>query len=55
MYVTKKGSTIAIKPNGDIISVCANANNKNKDNSRALMEFAVKKGGTKLDSYDGNY
>ena len=54
MYITKNGSIVAIKPDGDIISVCANANGK-KDSTRALLEFATKNGGTKLDSYDGNY
>lgn len=54
MYITKNGSIVAIKPDGDIISVCANINGK-KDSTRALLEFATKNGGTKLDSYDGNY
>lgn len=56
MYVTENGSTIAIKPDGDIISVCSKLGpNGEHDNARALLEFAVKKGGTKFDSYDGNY
>ena len=54
MYITKNGSTVAIKPDGDIISVCANINGK-KDSTRALLEFATKNGGTKFDSYSGNY
>ena len=53
LYVTRKGSTFAIKNNGDIVSVAKNMN----DNVRGkeLIEQAVKFGGTKLDSYDGNY
>ena len=54
MYVTENGSTIAIKPDGDIISVCANISGM-KDSTRALLEFAVKNGGSKFDSYSGNY
>lgn len=53
LFTTKKGSSVAITPDGDIISVCSNR--KNKDSGRALMEYAVKNGGKKLDSYDGNY
>lgn len=58
MFVTEHGSTVAIDEHGDIISVCAKipkGQKKSKDSSRALLEFAVKNGGTKLDSYDGNY
>lgn len=58
MFVTEHGSTVAIDEHGDIISVCAKipkSQKKSKDSSRALLEFAVKNGGTKLDSYDGNY
>ena len=54
MYVTKNGSTVAVKPDGDIISVCTNTNGK-KDSIRALLEFTIKNGGTKFDSYSGNY
>lgn len=58
MYVTEHGSTTAIDKHGDIISLCAKipkGQKKSKDSSRALLEFATKNGGTKLDSYDGNY
>ena len=58
MFVTEHGSTVAIDEHGDIISVCAyipKGQKRSKDSSRALLEFAVKNGGTKLDSYDGNY
>lgn len=55
-YTTEKGSTIAITKDGDIVSVCSKINSDgSKDSGRALMEFAVKNGGIKLDSYDGNY
>lgn len=50
-YTTPGGSTVAITPDGDIVAVC-----KNKNDSlygRQLMEFAVKNGGNKLDSYSG--
>lgn len=53
LFITDHGSTIAIKPNGDIISVCASQHPK--DSGEALLRYAVAKGGTKLDSYDGNY
>jgi hypothetical protein len=54
LFITKNGATIAITPNGDIISVCNNTKG-NKESMRAVMEFAVSKGGKKLDSYDGNF
>lgn len=52
-FKTKNGSTVAITPDGDIISVCSKAGVKGE--GRAMLEFAVKHGGTKLDSYDGNF
>lgn len=51
--VTEGGSTFAIKPDGDIISVCKNCNGK--DRGTEIIAAAVKAGGTHLDSYDGNY
>lgn len=55
-YKTSNGSTIAITNDGDIVSVCSKINeNGNKDSARALMEYAVSKGGKKLDSFDGNF
>lgn len=54
-YATENGSTIAITKDGDIVSVATNADAPNKDSGRALMEFAVQNGGTKLDSYEGNH
>lgn len=55
MFVTKSGSTIAIREDGDIISVCKNLSNIPSDNMKAVMQFAVEHGGTKLDSFDGNW
>lgn len=54
LYVTRHGSTIAVRSNGDIISVCGN-NSGVKENSGALLSYAVSKGGDRLDSFDGNY
>lgn len=53
LYKTDKGSTIAITQSGDIISVCKHKG----DNARGsdLLQFAVKQGGKKLDSFSGNY
>ncbi|WP_296796232.1 phage minor head protein [uncultured Methanobrevibacter sp.] len=56
MFVTEHGSTIAIREDGDIISVCAyKENGKSIDSTRALLEFATKNGGDRFDSFDGNY
>ena len=51
-YTTKNGSTVAITKDGDIVSVCSNYG---KDKGRTLLEYAIKSGGTKLDSFDGNW
>lgn len=53
IYTTEHGSTVAVKPDGDIISVCK----KIGDSVRGvdLLEHAVKNGGKKLDSYSGNH
>ncbi|MCR5697757.1 MAG: hypothetical protein K6G73_12360 [Marinilabiliaceae bacterium] len=53
-YVTKGGSTFAITPDGDIISVARPNTDKNISGGE-LLQLAVKKGGKKLDSFDGNY
>ena len=50
---TQQGSTIAIKKNGDIISVCKNS--KDVATGSDLLRQAVAMGGTKLDSFSGNY
>ena len=51
---TKGGSVAAVTPSGDIISVCKNANDREMTGSQ-LLASAVKAGGKKLDSYDGNF
>lgn len=55
LYVTDRGSVIAVTPDGDIISVCVNAKSDPRDSARTLLEWAVKNGGKKFDSYEGNY
>ena len=52
-YVMPGGSTFAVKPNGDIVSVCKNANGD--DMSDEIMACAVARGGDRLDSYEGNH
>lgn len=54
-YTTEGGSTFALKPDGDIISVCKNQQTDSGTNARDIMAAAVAQGGTHLDSYDGNY
>lgn len=53
LHITPGGSCAAVKPNGDIISVCA----REDDTVRGwqLLKDAVKNGGIKLDSYSGNH
>lgn len=53
LFSSKGGSVFAVKQNGDIVSVCKNPGDivRGKD----LLEEAVKQGGKKLDTYDGNY
>lgn len=51
---TKGGSVAAVTPSGDIISVCKNTNDRETTGSQ-LLASAVKAGGKKLDSYDGNF
>lgn len=51
-YVTEGGSTIAIKPDGNIVAVCRNTNDKAR--GYEILKMAVNKGGIKLDSFDGN-
>ena len=52
-YVMPGGSTFAVKPNGDIVSVCKNANGGDRGDS--IMACAVEHGGNRLDSYEGNH
>ncbi len=53
-YITTAGgSTVAITPDGDIVAVCKNKRDTQRGTD--LMEFAVKNGGKKLDSFSGNH
>lgn len=54
LYMTEGGSTIAVKKNGDIISVCRNKNDVGVRGDD-LLARAVAMGGTKLDSYEKNH
>jgi hypothetical protein len=56
IHVTDGGSTIAID-NGDIVAVCVGPNDGKGgiQSGGSLLQFAVKNGGTKLDSYTGNH
>ena len=51
-YTTPGGSTVAITPDGDIVALCRNENDK-QVYGKQLIEFAVKNGGNKLDAYSG--
>ena len=53
LFVTRGGSTIAVTPSGDIISVCKNT--KDSIFGSELLARAVQMGGVKLDSYEGNH
>lgn len=57
LYRTKNGSTLAIRPDGDIVAVAGKLGDDGYplDNSEALLAYAVSKGGNKLDSFDGNW
>lgn len=51
-YKTNGGSVFAITEDGDIEAVCKNSSDKLK--GKDLIKEAVKLGGRKLDSFDGN-
>ncbi len=53
LFSSKGGSVFAVKKDGDIVSVCKNPGDSVK--GKELLAEAVKQGGTKLDTYDGNY
>ena len=57
IFQTWNGCTFAIKSDGDIINVCAkkDAKGHSLDNMEAVMNYAVKMGGDRLDSFDGNW
>ena len=52
-YTTQHGSTVAIKQNGDIISVCKKQGDIATGSD--LLKLAVANGGKKLDSFSKNY
>lgn len=54
-FVTEGGSCVAVKPDGDIISVCKNFNSTTQETGSDLIKIAVANGGKKLDSFSGNY
>ena len=51
LYVTGGGSTVAVAPDGDIISLCKNLKGGEHGVGKALLRKAVKEGGVKLDAY----
>lgn len=53
LFSSKGGSVFAVKKDGDIVSVCKNPTDtvRGKD----LLEEAIRQGGKKLDTYEGNY
>lgn len=56
MFVGELGSTLAIKPNGNIVGFCSKINpNGEHDYLVAFIDFAVENGGFKIRSYDGDY
>lgn len=54
LLISPGGSTVAVTPTGDIISVCKNQNDSTT-RGKQLIEEAVKNGGVKLDSFSGNH
>lgn len=53
-FTSKGGSTVAVDKDGDIISVCKKMGDDTISGKQLLGE-AVKMGGVKLDSFDGNH
>ena len=51
-FISDKGSTMAVTPDGDIISVCHNENDRDCS-GRDLLKKAVEAGGKKLDAFSG--
>ena len=54
LLISPGGSTVAVTPTGDIISVCKNQNDSTT-RGKELIQMAVKNGGVKLDSFSGNH
>lgn len=57
IFQTYNGCTFAIKKDGDIVNVCGKMSEKgfSLDNMEAVMAYAVKMGGDRLDSFHGNW
>lgn len=57
LHVTDGGSTIAIDKSGDIVGVCVGKGDGKNGliSGSTLLQHAVKNGGVKLDSYEGNH
>lgn len=53
LYVTEKGSTVAVTSDGDIISVCRHEDDSIRGTD--LLKKAVANGGKKLDAFEGLY
>ena len=53
IYTTDGGSTCAVTPDGDIVSVCRKKGDKCF--GADIMKHAVENGGRKLDSFSGNH
>lgn len=54
LFKSKSGSCAAVKTDGDIVSVCRVDSEKAVSGSDLLKE-AIKRGGDRLDSFDGNW
>lgn len=50
MYITDKGTTGAVTPEGDMISLSSHAHE-----GAPMFEYQLKNGGRMLDTFDGNY
>lgn len=49
LFVTQGGSCVAVEPNGNVISVCKNYNEKIRGS--VLLDIAVANGGNRLDAF----
>lgn len=54
LFSSKDGSTVAVENTGNIVSVCRVPNDTTVS-GRDLLAYAVRNGGTKLDSFAGNH
>ena len=50
MYITSNGTTGAVTPDGDMISLSSHAHE-----GAQMFEYQIQNGGRKLDTFDGNY